>query len=145
MVDGASWCLAVPSPEDLTTLVHTFQRTVDVSALYSSTALGVYCAWFAYLVVLERWLPGEVAEGVKLSSGERLRYRINGHLSFWVALLCMGHAFPRLECISEGVCCAVLCCAVLCCDVLWCGVVVLLDRCASGQWIGDVSPRMALR
>ena len=36
------------------------------------------------------------AEGVKLTDGSRLKYRLNGHLAFWVSLLVMGHGFPSI-------------------------------------------------
>ena len=48
-------------------------------------------AWFLFQVVLERVLPGDVAEGTLLRNGQRLKYNINGHLAFWVSLIFMGH------------------------------------------------------
>ena len=40
-------------------------------------------------MALERCLPGEVAEGVKLKDGSRLKYPLNGHLAFWISLAVM--------------------------------------------------------
>jgi hypothetical protein len=40
----------------------------------------------------------KVVDGVVLSDGvTRLKYKLNGHLSFWVSLLAMGHACPRFN------------------------------------------------
>jgi len=63
------------------------QMTLPVlSTLVDSWAIGLVLAWFAWLVALERVLPGEVAEGVVLPNGKRLPYKLNGHLSLWVTL-----------------------------------------------------------
>lgn len=32
-----------------------------------------------------------------LSNGQRLKYRLNGHLAFWVSLLLMGHGCPKFD------------------------------------------------
>lgn len=37
-------------------------------------------------MALERVLPGKVVEGAILKTGERLKYRLNGHLAFWASL-----------------------------------------------------------
>ena len=63
---------------------------------WSFEATGVFLAWFAFQVALERLLPGEVAEGVKLKNGERLKYRLNGHLSFWISFVVLGYGLPTL-------------------------------------------------
>lgn len=61
----------------------------------------LYCAlvlisWFGFQVVLERVLPGDVAEGVLLENGKRLKYNINGHLAFWVTFLVLLVGYPSL-------------------------------------------------
>ena len=64
-------------------------RYMTVPSLYmlvDAKAFTVILAWFAWLVFLERVLPGEVAEGVVLENGKRLKYRMNSHLSFWVTI-----------------------------------------------------------
>ena len=52
--------------------------------------------WFLFQVVLERFLPCEVVEGVpvKGNPNHRLTYRINGHLAFWVTLLLVQVGWP---------------------------------------------------
>ena len=53
--------------------------------------------WFLFQVVLERLLPCEIVEGAPLKgskSGERLKYRINGHLAFWVTILVVFVGWP---------------------------------------------------
>jgi hypothetical protein len=65
----------------------------SVQGLMSWDALCIYVAWFGSLVVLERVLPYSEGHGIKLASGERLSYRINGHLSFWVAIFVVEHFF----------------------------------------------------
>jgi len=45
---------------------------------------------------LERILPGEVVLGTVLKTGERLPYRINGHLAFWISLLVVTQFMPLL-------------------------------------------------
>eukprot|EP01063_Lacrimia_lanifica_P006315 TRINITY_DN13819_c0_g1_i2.p1 TRINITY_DN13819_c0_g1~~TRINITY_DN13819_c0_g1_i2.p1 ORF type:complete len:422 (+),score=188.71 TRINITY_DN13819_c0_g1_i2:45-1310(+) len=58
--------------------------------LWSWDAVAVCLLWFAFLVVLERVLPGEVVPGSKLpphkDGPEFLEYKLNGHLTFWVSL-----------------------------------------------------------
>ena len=45
--------------------------------------------WFLFQVLLERLLPCELVEGTPIpgTKQQRLTYRINGHLAFWVTLL----------------------------------------------------------
>lgn len=64
--------------------------------------LGVL-VWFGFLVVLERWLPCDLVEGapVKGDKNNRLVYRINGHLSFWVTLLVTQVGYPTWHSESE--------------------------------------------
>lgn len=52
---------------------------------YSTDAVLVELAWFAFLVVLWAVLPGKWVPGVKLPSGGRLMYKLNGFLSGVVA------------------------------------------------------------
>lgn len=68
----------------------------SAESLLSWDALCVYVAWFGFLVVLERLLPYTEGQGVKLATGERLQYRINGHLSFWVSIFVVEHFFDDL-------------------------------------------------
>lgn len=61
-----------------------------------------YCAlsllgWFSFQVLLERFLPCDVVEGVLLENGKRLRYRLNGHLAFWVTFLILLVGYPSFD------------------------------------------------
>jgi delta14-sterol reductase len=62
----------------------------------------LYCAmglmtWFVFQVLLERFLPCDVVEGVLLENGKRLRYRLNGHLAFWVTFLVLVIGYPSFS------------------------------------------------
>ena len=66
-----------------------------------NTELLLKCAsavvtYFLFQVILERWLPCELVQGlpVKGDPSNRLTYRINGHLAFWVTLLTVQVGFP---------------------------------------------------
>jgi len=56
---------------------------------YSSclVAVAVVLLWCLLQVLLERLLPGDVVEGVKLKTGKRLKYCLNGHKAFWVCVM----------------------------------------------------------
>ena len=60
-------------------------------------AVVIYVCWVIFHVVLERILPGDVAEGVPLSDGSRLKYKINGHLQFWLTIVAMSHVIPQFS------------------------------------------------
>ena len=62
--------------------------------LYCSLALIV---WFGFQVLLERVLPCDIVEGVLLENGKKLRYRLNGHLAFWVTFLIVLIGYPSVE------------------------------------------------
>ena len=84
---------------DLNELVNDviFPKNAFVSPwiLFNCT-LGLL-AWFGFQVLLERWLPCEIVEGVLLQDGTRLKYRLNGHLSFWVTLLLLLIGYPSIN------------------------------------------------
>ena len=94
--EGASYCVSGPlALPELTEL--------DIPPLHewwSLEAAAVFLGWFAFQVALERLLPGDVAEGVKLKTGERLKYRLNGHLSFWISFVVLGYGRPTFD--GEG-------------------------------------------
>jgi hypothetical protein len=50
--------------------------------------------FFFLQVILERILPFTEGKGVRLSTGETLSYRINGHLTLWLAVFICEHFFP---------------------------------------------------
>lgn len=68
----------------------------QASELFSWEALHIYGFWICFQLLLERFLPGEVVEGATLPNGSRLKYTMSGHLQFWISLVLMGHAVPRL-------------------------------------------------
>jgi len=72
----------------------------SASQLWNLKAFLVIVGWFIGQVLLERTLFYEPVDGVVLSTGERLKYRISAHLQFWVTLLILDHGFPYWD--SEG-------------------------------------------
>ena len=52
----------------------------------SAAAVFVYLAWFGFHVLLERLLPGRIAQGRPLPDGSTLGYRTNGLLAMAVSL-----------------------------------------------------------
>jgi protein-S-isoprenylcysteine O-methyltransferase Ste14 len=52
----------------------------------TGAAAVVYLAWFAFQVVLERFLPARIVQGTPLPDGSTLPYRINGLLAMAVSL-----------------------------------------------------------
>jgi protein-S-isoprenylcysteine O-methyltransferase Ste14 len=53
----------------------------------------VYLAWFAFQVALERLLPGRVVQGMPLTDGTTLPYRINGLLAMIVSLVALAGGY----------------------------------------------------
>lgn len=60
-----------------------------VEVLWSTKAFSIVLGWIGFHVVLERCLPGEMADGVELSNKTRLKYPLNGHLAFWVSMMAL--------------------------------------------------------
>ena len=59
--------------------------------------MGGVLGWFLFQVVLERVLLCEIVQGAPLKgspTGERLSYRINGHLAFWTIMLVVSVGWP---------------------------------------------------
>eukprot|EP00747_Dinoflagellata_sp_TGD_P222326 gnl/TRDRNA2_/TRDRNA2_94041_c0_seq1.p1 gnl/TRDRNA2_/TRDRNA2_94041_c0~~gnl/TRDRNA2_/TRDRNA2_94041_c0_seq1.p1 ORF type:complete len:467 (-),score=66.84 gnl/TRDRNA2_/TRDRNA2_94041_c0_seq1:53-1453(-) len=79
-VCGGNYCLSWDWPPKMPPLPES------IAALWSSEAALIFLAWFGFQVVLERLLPCKIGEGVVLKDGTRLKYRLNGHLAFWVSL-----------------------------------------------------------
>eukprot|EP00667_Euglena_gracilis_P010913 EG_transcript_11118 len=78
---NAEYCISSDNfQEALTHLPTTLSDVFDV------TAGGVLLGWVAFLVALERLLPGPIAHGLPLRDKSVLAYRLNGHLTFWVAI-----------------------------------------------------------
>jgi len=59
-------------------------------------SLGL-ASWFMFQVLLERVLPCELIQGVILENGERLRYRVNGHLAFWSTWMMLFIGYPTIK------------------------------------------------
>eukprot|EP01047_Picozoa_sp_COSAG01_P007593 COSAG01_NODE_290_length_19382_cov_22.903801_5_plen_363_part_00 len=59
-------------------------------------AFAVCLGWLVAQAALERFLPAEVVPGVKLRDGTQLRYRMNGHLAFWVSVVLALHGWPHI-------------------------------------------------
>ena len=65
----------------------------------------LYCtlgliSWFMFQVLLERFLPCDIVEGVTLENGKKLKYRLNGHLAFWVTFLVLVVGYPSF--VQQG-------------------------------------------
>lgn len=90
------WCLASPHPSDLEKLrAYGTNFSNNVAGQFLSwRAAGILLAWLAFQIGLERFLPGDDVDGVLLKDGSRLKYRMNGHLAFWVSLLVAGFCYP---------------------------------------------------
>jgi len=57
---------------------------------WNTDAFLVTLGWFSWLIVLSFILPGAYVQGVKLETGERLTYKINGFASFIVTMVAVG-------------------------------------------------------
>ena len=68
-----------------------------LAELWSWDALWVVLAWMGFQIVLAALLPGDTVDGVLLRDGSRLKYTLNGHLAFWVSLLCVAHGWPAFD------------------------------------------------
>ena len=78
----------------------------------SSLPLLLKCAnillgWFFFLVLLTRILPAELLQGTVLKTDaklkeNRLTYRINGHLVFWVTMMILAIGYPTLKISSSS-------------------------------------------
>jgi delta14-sterol reductase len=90
---------------DFTSSSLPFWETVKQSTVLcpscANTELLLKCTasiigWFLFQVLLERFLPCELVQGppVKGDPKNRLTYRINGHLAFWVTLLLVQLGWP---------------------------------------------------
>ena len=84
------------TPYNLTDFVaqRDFPQNADDVARYASGLLSrdaflAVFGWFGFQIALERVLPCEKVPGTLLRSGETLEYNVNGHLAFWVSLLCV--------------------------------------------------------
>lgn len=88
----STYCLG-PQPASglLPRLAEQLPRALSVEAV------AIVLSWIGLQVVLQLVLPGPWVEGTKLRTGEKLPYKINGHLAFWISMLLMGHAWPTFR------------------------------------------------
>ena len=91
------YCVSL-TPSSLAQLVPTvlnaLSESVAESKLLSWEATGIVFGWTALHFVLYLYLPGKVAQGVKLADGSKLDYYINGHLAFWLSLVVCAIGLP---------------------------------------------------
>jgi protein-S-isoprenylcysteine O-methyltransferase Ste14 len=57
-----------------------------LSLIPTSTAAGVYMAWFGIQAAFQALMPGRVVQGTELPDGRRLRYKMNGPASLAATL-----------------------------------------------------------
>ncbi|GBG32972.1 Delta14-sterol reductase [Hondaea fermentalgiana] len=67
------------------------QLPKKVDQVWEGEAFIVILIWFSFHVLLERVLYCNVVEGTVLRDGTRLKYRLSGHLAFWVTYLVLAH------------------------------------------------------
>ncbi|KAL0637361.1 erg24, C-14 sterol reductase [Maublancomyces gigas] len=81
-----------PSPEFLADPVGTFQTSLwpGWSGIFSAKATGYYLAYWFALVAMQYVLPGKTAEGVVLTNGTRLKYKVNAFESFMLVITYCG-------------------------------------------------------
>lgn len=93
-VDQSGGCVAVNDTQGFVAALRAVLSPAD--ALLSPWALKVVAGWILLQGCLERLLPAQVVEGVRLADDSRLRYRINGLLAFWVSVVLVCHAYPEV-------------------------------------------------
>eukprot|EP00931_Biecheleriopsis_adriatica_P077281 TRINITY_DN50873_c0_g1_i1.p1 TRINITY_DN50873_c0_g1~~TRINITY_DN50873_c0_g1_i1.p1 ORF type:complete len:464 (-),score=47.72 TRINITY_DN50873_c0_g1_i1:27-1418(-) len=75
-----------------------------LSSMLSLRASAIFAGWMGFQVLLERLLPAQIVEGVDLApaGGQgRLKYRMNGHLSFWVSMAFAVPVGPHLAVLYD--------------------------------------------
>ena len=90
-------CLKNPMHFDWPAFFASLRSGLSPSNLFSADATLIFLGWMAFHVLLERVLPGESIEGLKLPNGKSLKYIMSGHLQFWVSFVAMGHVLPVLR------------------------------------------------
>lgn len=64
----------------------TVMKSMSDTVLFSWTAVAVFTCWILFQILLHLLFPGEIAEGVKLPDGTRLRYKLTGLKNFLVTV-----------------------------------------------------------
>lgn len=88
--DG-QYCLGPDTPRAM------LDRLPQLLSAFSLEAFAIVVAWMAFQAALQILLPGPWEKGTVLRTGDRLLYKINGHLAFWVSMVIMGHGWPRFD------------------------------------------------
>ena len=68
---------------------------------FSTEATLIFSGWMLFQILLERVLPGEVVEGTLLPNKTRLKYRLSGHLQWWVTALVLTHGWIEFSPLGE--------------------------------------------
>ena len=76
---------------DLSNLPSALPSPPGGMPLFTPEACAVFLGWMAYCVALHLILPGVRKQGVQLSNGERLTYKLNGMLIFLVTMAIVGY------------------------------------------------------
>lgn len=72
--------LAVPDKQFWVDLIFNMPEGIAIYPTWKG--FGAVCAWILFQAVMEILLPGKVMEGVTLKNGNKLKYPMNGLLSF---------------------------------------------------------------
>ena len=101
--DGKDICMSNPLTFPYAEMLRSIPTTF--SGWFPREAVVLYTSWMVLQLVLERILPGELAEGVPIQEdgGRCLKYTLSGHLQFWISLLLMGHSIPKWTQSAVGV------------------------------------------
>jgi hypothetical protein len=72
-------------------------ESIKVEHFITKEGVVMYMGWFAFSVLLERVLPGELVEGGVLptTTNSRLKYIMSGHLQLWVSLAVLLCGVPQ--------------------------------------------------
>ena len=89
------------NPFDWHHIIFTFESMTEQltnTSFFTLRGCMIYISWMAINVLLNYLLPGEVVEGVLLRNNTRLKYKLTGHLQFWILLLATtASMWPELE------------------------------------------------
>lgn len=74
--------------ENITGAVTTLANGFNLEDWLTNEAMNIVLGWFGFQVVLERLLPGTWVDGcpVPPKMTQKLKYKVNGHLAFWVSI-----------------------------------------------------------